>query len=319
MRRIIALAAALALAVLGVTAWAAGGADATTLTCTNIAHAVTTPIGCGGAQSATTAHGTLDMAVIGTANASGNYFNSPVGVKTESLSATREDFTVFALGGSITGGLGGLGSYVVMYTPNGHINSWTHVSGPTGVSQPAPGEHFNAGFSDFCVSVTQIPNGPHGALRWNAILRNCSSNGVFTMGDNAAVSPVENSSMSALFVPFTNASTPFSKTLPLPGGSSRMSGFSFASKFVAATRSLGVAWLGAMSLRMRRMAISRPLPSGPATKRLYCCVRVFLKSRFSAWNVPAGTVMSVGTGSGTPFFVSRLGMPPDAPALITGP
>ena len=191
-RRIIALAVAVALAVLGVTAWMAGGADATTLTCTNIAHAVTTPIGCGGAQSATTAHGTLDMAVIGTANASGNYFNSPVGVKTESLSATREDFTVFALGGSITGGLGGLGSYVVMYTPNGHINSWTHVSGPVGVSQPAPGERFNAGFNDFCVSVTQIPNGPHGALRWNAILRNCSSNGVFTMGDNAAVSPVEN-------------------------------------------------------------------------------------------------------------------------------
>ena len=191
-RRFIALAAALALAVLGGGAWIAGGANATTLTCTNIAHAVTTPIGCGGAQSATTAHGTLDMAVIGTANASGNYFNSPVGVKTESLSATREDFTVFALGGSITGGLGGLGSYVVMYTPNGHINSWTHVSGPVGVSQPAPTEHFNAGFNDFCVSVTQIPNGPHGALRWNAILRNCSSNGVFTMGDNAAVSPVEN-------------------------------------------------------------------------------------------------------------------------------
>jgi hypothetical protein len=189
-RRIAALAAG-AILTAGL-ALAGTTADATTLTCTNIAHAVTTPIGCGGAQSALTAHGTLDMAVIGTANASGNYFNSPVGVKTESLSATREDFTVFALGGSITGGLGGLGSYVVMYTPNGHINSWTHVSGPAGTSQPAPGEHFNAGFSDFCVSVTQLPNGPHGALRWNAILRNCSSNGVFTMGDNAAVSPVEN-------------------------------------------------------------------------------------------------------------------------------
>ena len=191
-RRIAALAAGAILTAGVAVTGATMAAHATTLTCTNIAHAVTTPIGCGGAQSATTAHGTLDMAVVGTANASGNYFNSPVGVKTESLSATREDFTVFALGGSITGGLGGLGSYVVMYTPNGHINSWTHVSGPTGVSQPAPGEHFNAGFSDFCVSVTQIPNGPHGALRWNAILRNCSSNGVFTMGDNAAVSPVEN-------------------------------------------------------------------------------------------------------------------------------
>jgi hypothetical protein len=191
-RRFAALAAGAILTAGLATAGTITAAQGTTLTCTNIAHAVTTPIGCGGAQSALTTHGTLDMAVIGTANANGNYFNSPVGVKTESLSATREDFTVFALSGSITGGLGGLGSYVVMYTPNGHINSWTHVSGPTGVSQPAPTERFNAGFNDFCVSVTQIPNGPHHALRWNAILRNCSSNGVFTMGDNAAVTPVEN-------------------------------------------------------------------------------------------------------------------------------
>jgi hypothetical protein len=52
----------------------------TTLTCTNIAHA-TTPIGCGGAQSALTTHGTLDMAVIGTANV--QLLQLTVGVKTE--------------------------------------------------------------------------------------------------------------------------------------------------------------------------------------------------------------------------------------------
>ena len=47
-RRIIAVAAAMALAVLGVTAWLAGGADATTGTCLNIATPIAQPIGCGG-------------------------------------------------------------------------------------------------------------------------------------------------------------------------------------------------------------------------------------------------------------------------------
>ena len=159
-RRIIALAAALALAVLDVTAWVAGGADATTLTCTNIAHAVTTPIGCGGAQSATTAHGTLDMAVIGTANASGNYFNSPVGVKTESLSATREDFTVFALGGSITGGLGGLGSYVVMYTPTATSTPGPTSPGPSAPRSPRPASTSTPGSTTSAYPSPRSPTAP---------------------------------------------------------------------------------------------------------------------------------------------------------------
>ena len=177
-RRITALAGGAvlttALAVTG-----AVTAHGTTLTCTHTAGAVTVPIGCGGAQSATTAHGTLDMAVLGTANASGNYFNSPVGVKTDSQGNIREDFTVFALSGSITGGIGGLGSYVVMYTPNGHVPGF-----PAG--QPAANTNFTPNFQDFCLSVTQLPNGPRGALRWNAVLRNCNTNGVFHMGNNTA-------------------------------------------------------------------------------------------------------------------------------------
>jgi hypothetical protein len=170
----------------------ATGAGATTLTCTHLAGAVTVPIGCGGAQSAYTAHGTLDMAVLGTGTASGNYYNSPVGVQADSQGNSREDFTVFALSGAITGGPGNLGRYVAMYTPLGHIQSWTHVSGPTGVSQPAPGETFTAGATDFCVSVTQQPVGPHGALRWAAVLRNCNTNGSFTIGTDTAAAPTEN-------------------------------------------------------------------------------------------------------------------------------
>ena len=177
-RRIAALTAGAVLAA-GLGLAAATASQATTLTCTNIAGATVVPIGCGGARSATTAHGDLDMAVIGTANSSGNYFNSPVGVKAESLGAPREDFTVFALAGSITGGIGGLGSYVVMYTPAGRVPGF-----PAG--QPAANTNFTPNFSDFCVSVTQIPNGPHGVLRWNAILRNCNTNGTFHMGNNTA-------------------------------------------------------------------------------------------------------------------------------------
>ena len=106
-------------------------ADATTLTCTHTAGATTAPIGCGGIRSATTAHGDLDLAVLGTGGTSGNFFNSPVGVSADSQSNVREDFTVFAVGGAITGGPGNLGEYVAMYTPNGKIPGFT--------TQPAPG------------------------------------------------------------------------------------------------------------------------------------------------------------------------------------
>jgi hypothetical protein len=41
-------------------------------------------------------------------------------------------------------------------------------------------------------------------------------------------------------------------------------------------------------------------PNSFSVNTLYCCVRVFLKSSCSVWNVPVGTLMSVGTGSGRP-------------------
>jgi hypothetical protein len=166
-------------------------AFATTLTCTNIASATTGPIGCGGAQSALTTHGSLDMAVLGTGNASGNYYNSPVGVRLDSQSNVREDFTVFALNGDTTGGPGNLGRYVAMYTPNGKVQQFTgtvgSVFGTYTNAVPDSNTTFTAGANAFCVSVTQIANGPHGALRWNAVLRNCNTNGTFTKGNNSTV------------------------------------------------------------------------------------------------------------------------------------
>ena len=165
--------------------------QATTLTCTHTAGALTSPIGCGGAQSASHTHGTLDMAVLGTGNANGNYYNSPVGVMTDSQAQVREDFTVFALSGLTTGGPGNLGRYVAMYTPNGRVQQFTGtVGGTPGTytnSKPDAGTTFTAGANAFCFSVTQIGNGPHGALRWNAVLRNCNSNGTFTMGNDTTI------------------------------------------------------------------------------------------------------------------------------------
>jgi hypothetical protein len=190
-RRYFALGTAAA-AVAGGLALASLPAQATTLTCTHSAGATTAPVGCGGLQSASTTHGTLDLAVLGTGTASGNYFNSPVGVLTDSQGSTREDFTVFAEGGMITGGPGNLGRYVAMYTPDGRISSWTHVSGPVGVGQPAPGESFTAGPSDLCLSVVSVNDGPSHAARWHTVLRNCNTNGTFTIGTDTTTAPTEN-------------------------------------------------------------------------------------------------------------------------------
>lgn len=179
-----AVAGALALSM-------AGTAGATTLTCTHTQNALTSPIGCGGMESASTSHGTLNLAVLGTGSASGNYFNSPVGVKTESQSNSREDFTVFAVGGSTTSGPGHLGEYVAMYTPLGKIASFTGtVNGAPGTyanATPDAGTTFTVGSNVYCLSVVSQNNGPGNAARWNVILRNCNGNGTFTMGNDSNV------------------------------------------------------------------------------------------------------------------------------------
>jgi hypothetical protein len=201
-RHVLAAATAAGLLVLGLAALP-GTAKATSLTCTNLNNALTSPIGCGGLQFAGTAHGTLDVA------AGGDYWNAHVNAALDSTSDPFEDFTVFALGGSTTDGPGALGIYVAMYTPLGKVSGFkidTLPAGYTGTETvgtvytneyPAPGSTFTAEPNDYCLSVESGSTGPRHAQRWHVVLRTCSTNGTFTYGNDASGTASVISSVSA--------------------------------------------------------------------------------------------------------------------------
>ena len=189
--RIAAVIASAVLAVFGSLAFT-GTAGATTLTCTNIGGGIVipgTPAGCGGLQSMWTGDGVLDIA------ADSNNNNAVVRVEADSSGNSAEDFTAYAVGGSVTGSIGDLGRYIAMFTPLGKVPSYTVITDPVKPSNdgltftnavPDPGTTFTAGPTTHCISVVSENNGPRSAARWNAVLRNCSSNGVFKYGTGTA-------------------------------------------------------------------------------------------------------------------------------------
>jgi len=185
----LAVAAAAVAVVTGGASYAAVSAGATTLTCTGVQNATATPFGCGGAQLAYSAKGMLDLAVLGAGSPSGNYWNSPVGVSTDSQSSTREDFTVFAVNGSVKDGPGGLGEYVAVYTPDGKFASFTGtVNGvPGSYTNAVPDKQtsFQVGTNVYCISVENLKTAK--GIRWFTVLRNCNTNGTFEYGDNTTV------------------------------------------------------------------------------------------------------------------------------------
>ena len=138
-----------------------------------------------------------------------------MGVLTDSQSATREDFTVFAVDGSVTSGPGGLGEYVAMYTPDGKIASFTQGGATFTSAVPKPGA-FQVGTNVYCISVENLYNGPKGALRWHAVLRNCNTNGTFEYGNNGQ--PVTTPAVPANGVSVTNTSA-YPVSVALAGGS----------------------------------------------------------------------------------------------------
>lgn len=177
----IAGAALAAAAASGGLAFASLPASATTLTCTGVAGQTAPPLGCGGDQLAYAAKGDLSLAVLG-----GNYWNSQVGFAATSVSSSAQDWTVFAVNGNVTDGPGFLGKYVAAYTPDGKFASFTQNGTRYTNTVPGPG-NFSVGTNVYCLSVENLYDGPHNALRWHTVLRNCDSNGVFSYG--AQVTP----------------------------------------------------------------------------------------------------------------------------------
>jgi hypothetical protein len=178
-RRIIALAAALFLAVLGVTAWMAGGADATTGTCLNIATPISQPVGCGGLYFSGLGSGIQPDGTSLTLTATNPQWNSHVTDAVYDPARSDQDFTVYQRCNSVSGvrtvaapcGSGtptldpdGQAEFVAEATPVGH-----HLGGA--INSPA----------NLCLSVEAVANGPlvhhHHALRWRTVLRTCNSLG----------------------------------------------------------------------------------------------------------------------------------------------
>lgn len=173
-KRYFALGASLLVSLFVLVGFVTTGASATTLTCTQTANTFVTPYGCGGLESQFAGRGSLSLAVLGTStvnNVVGNYSNSPVGVKLTSLTDTTQDFTVFAINGLTNGGEGDLGSYVAMYTPNGHIPGGCTLTGPCSATNDVVKESP----LDFCISVQDYyPIVRHQRVqRWRTVLRNC--------------------------------------------------------------------------------------------------------------------------------------------------
>jgi hypothetical protein len=161
-------AAMIALAA-GMAVTALPRASATTLTCTQVKTVYVTPYGCGGLELGYQARGVLDMA------AAGNYWNAAVRAEPESVTDTAEDWTVFALNGSTTGGQDDLGQYTAMLTPDGVIPGGCAGGLPCSASNP----DVAVSPADFCLSVENITRTVRGhpAQRWVAVLRSCFAAG----------------------------------------------------------------------------------------------------------------------------------------------
>lgn len=192
----LAVLAAALIPILGVSATMSADANATTLTCTNTQSAITSPDGCGGLRIAQPySHGALDMATTTTVD------SAPVVVQPDSILNSHEDWTVFALGGNVNDGPGGLGMYVAMTTPNGRIAHFQITGAVTNTGGcafaigtytnmiPCPGATFKTLSGTYCLSVARFV-GSNGKLRWWALLRLCSTNGTFVYGTQTATGSV---------------------------------------------------------------------------------------------------------------------------------
>ena len=202
-RRIIAVAAALALAVLGVTAWMAGGADATTGTCLGTQNPVSGPVSCGGlflpgmgpAPSTTVGAASLTL----TANA--DFFNAPITFAPYSSGNQHQDFTVYERCTTPVGALGtrtetnpcGTGSTAVLNAASGQpefVTEVTPLGHHLGATTVLAGNQLSQQLANLCVSFEGQRVGPHGKVRHVLVERTCDTFGAtFYQGVTDGTSP----------------------------------------------------------------------------------------------------------------------------------
>jgi hypothetical protein len=167
-------------------AWVAGGAQATTGTCLNIATPISQPIGCGGLYFSGLGSGIQPNGTSLTLTAPSPQWNSHIVDAVYDPARSDQDFTLYENCVTVSGArsvalpCGATGSprldpdgqaeFVAEITPLGH-----HLGGAINNS------------ANLCVSVEAVANGPvvhhHHALRWRTVARTCNSLGAtFTAG-----------------------------------------------------------------------------------------------------------------------------------------
>ena len=155
----VAVLAAAGLAIGG--AFAAIPAGATTSTCTNIAHPVAAPIGCGGIYLPLMGTGTQPNSTSLTLTAASQTFNAKVVIDPYDTSNTLQDWTVFTVAGAHNP-IDGNAEYVAMLTPNGQFAG-------AGANDSA----------NLCLSVDKVRRtvNHHRVWRWVTLLRSCQAGG----------------------------------------------------------------------------------------------------------------------------------------------
>lgn len=185
-RRIAALAGGAILAA-GLAAAMATGASATTGTCTNIAHPVSAPIGCGGIFLPLDGSGIQPNASSLTLTAASDFWNAPITVTPYNPADSTQDFTVYEVCAFTSGNAPVSPTHAAPCGTNGSPVIDPISGRDEFVAEVTPlGNHIGAALNsvdNLCLSVEAVRDGPRHAIRWHAVERTCNTFGAhFTAG-----------------------------------------------------------------------------------------------------------------------------------------
>ena len=189
LRKLSRAAVCAATAAVAVFTFTGPAAHATTATCTNIAHPVAAPVGCGGVYLPLLGSGTQPDGTSLTLTAADDFWNGHVTVQPYDPASSAQDFTVFEVCSAaappppagltdscgpgtnpVTDPLSGQAEFVAEATPDGQ-----HLGASHNLNDPG----------NLCLSVERVTSWirGHRAARWRTVLRTCNTGGAsFTAG-----------------------------------------------------------------------------------------------------------------------------------------